>query len=429
MDINKIITGRCEEVLKTFPDNFFDSCVTDPPYGISFMNKHWDYAIPPVSTWQEVYRVLKPGAHILVACGTRTQHRMAVNIEDAGFEIRDVISWIYGQGFPKSLDISKAIDKLNGVEREVIAVKETKSGGMARVNKANKDQGFRPNNYNEHGNTFEVTAPATDAAKQYDGYGTALKPATEFWTLARKPISEDTIAANVLKHGTGGLNIDACRIPFANEDDQQSAVWGRGTDILSGNYVGAQHGNGKENIEANPKGRFPANVVLDEFAGKLLDEQSGQLTSGTLSGQIRSQANTYGTPTDDPHFFAGDSGGASRFFYCAKAGRSERNKGLEKFQIKPLLWSSGSKNAGSFQHENTNKTSQNNHPTVKPIELMRWLIKLITPQKGIVLDPFAGSGSTCIGAKLELMNYAGIEMNEDYCKIAEARIAAWNPER
>ena len=199
----KLLHGDCLEQMKTLPDNSVDAIVTDPPYGISFMAKKWDYDVPKVDVWQEAMRVLKPGGHALIACGTRTQHRMVVNIEDAGFEIRDVVSWIYGSGFPKSLNIGKAIDKAAGAEREVTGsrVADNITGGNMHAS----NRGER--------HVIELKdAPATEAAKQWDGWGTALKPACEFFTLARKPLSEKTVAANVLKWGTGGINIDGCRV-------------------------------------------------------------------------------------------------------------------------------------------------------------------------------------------------------------------------
>ena len=224
MTEQKILCGNSLELLKTFPDNHFDAVVTDPPYGLSFMNKHWDYDVPTVELWREVLRVLKFGGHILVACGTRTQHRMAVNIEDAGFEIRDVITWHYGSGFPKSLDVSKAIDKAAGAERE--------------------DREDNP-----------ITAP-TDEAKEWDGWGTALKPSTEFWTLARKPLSENTIAENVLKYGTGGINIDGCRVKTSDGGD-------RGRPPHTPNKIfGNGEGTNLTESEHNNLGRFPANLIL-----------------------------------------------------------------------------------------------------------------------------------------------------------------------
>lgn len=490
----KIIHGKAEKKLKDFPDNFFDSCVTDPPYGLKFMNKQWDYDIPPVTTWRQVYRVLKPGAYILVACATRTQHRMACNIEDAGFEIRDVITWHYGSGFPKSMDISKAIDKAAGVEREKGKITSvTGARNKSTIDdRAGKDN--RTFSNKEPVINYE-SIPATDAAKQWDGYGTALKPATEFWTLARKPLSEATIAQNVLKHGTGGLNIDAARVSFAGEEDKNSAAWGRGTNILGGNYVGAKHGNGKENIEANPKGRWPANLILSHhpdcvcvgskkvkgtFTGngdarvgenskgavtpirrgtgvdrtdqdgletveawqcvdgcpvKELDKQAPNVDAfaPVARGQNGSSRGIYGDfeqKGDNGRSFhdSGQRGGASRFFYCAKADSFERNKGCEN-----LYWEKKkdrffliSKSEYDLLPEQS-RAAGNIHVTVKPIDFMRYLVKMITPKYGNVLDPFNGSGSTGIASKLELMNYTGIDMLLENIIISNARIDAWHP--
>lgn len=396
-----IIHGKMRPVLrKQFPDNHFDSCVTDPPYGYKFMGKKWDYKIPPVADWREVWRVLKPGAHMLVACGTRTQHRMACNIEDAGFEIRDIITWHYGSGFPKSLDIGKAIDK----------TPKPPKGGFSY-------------------------SPLGDGG--WSGYGTALKPATELWTLARKPL-DGTVANNVLMHGVGGLNIDACRIAFKDPDDKDSATWGRGTDILGGNFVGGTHGSGKTDIEANPLGRWPANVIFDEFTGKILDEQAPQtgayapIRSGQLSNKTKNAFGVFGHNGDDGRTFHDDGvlGGASRFFYCPKADKFERDKGLHEYALQHGGIKNDSGRGYSGHSDPYEKIMRrNDHPTVKPIGLMRYLVKLITPKGGIVLDQYNGVGSTGIAAKLELMNYVGIDMKLNYCKISKARIAAWNPER
>lgn len=205
-----LLHGDCLEQMKTLDDNSVDSIVSDPPYGISFMAKKWDYDVPSVEVWEEAMRVLKPGGHALIACGTRTQHRMVVNIEDAGFEIRDVVSWIYGSGFPKSLNISKAIDKSAGAEREVVEWKKSGGGRTTAANPMDRDAG-KTNSHDP------ITAPATEAAKQWDGWGSAIKPAVEFFTLCRKPLSEKTIAANVLRWNTGGLNIDKCRVVADND--------------------------------------------------------------------------------------------------------------------------------------------------------------------------------------------------------------------
>ena len=429
--INKIINGNALEVLKEMPSESVHSIVTDPPYGISFMNKKWDYNVPSVKLWKEILRVLKPGGHALVACGTRTQHRMAVNLEDAGFEIRDIVSWVYGSGFPKSLDISKAIDKKrvgdkfwelrsylkDCIKKSLLTQREIKShlgypensgvighwiGQSQPCTPSGKDWqkmkkilpidnrydhlileaereviGKSKAGFHEKNNVFKadkegygdynLTRAETFEAKKWNGWGTALKPAMELWTLCRKPLSERTIASNVLKHETGGLNIDRCRVATDNDD--------------------------REGV-----GRFPANFIHDGS-----DEVTG-LFPNTKSGNMKGQQGGFGnsslvfgdnSKTPDAISYA-DQGSASRFFYCAKASKSERNKGLEN----------------------------NNHPTVKPISLMRYLCKLITPPNGIVLDPFIGSGSTGIGAKLEGFNYIGIEREEEYCQIAEARIKA-----
>ena len=424
MEVNEVYNGNCLEVLKTFPDNSIDSVVTDPPYGISFMNKHWDYDVPKVEVWKEIYRLLKPGAHVLCACGTRTQHRMAVNIEDAGFEIRDVITWHYGSGFPKSLDISKAIDKQAGVEREVVGEKVRGDVQAAKANgvtmaaaDANK------NNSAIFGYGVEkLTIPSTDEAKEWEGWGTALKPATEFWTLARKPLSEKTVAENVLKYGTGGINIDGSRVE-TSEVKENDSQFNAGFWQKSGMKGERWSGDGTN----NPLGRFPANVIFDEFTGKILDEQTGILTSGT--GAIRKNAEgLFGLGGDGmANVEYGDSGGASRFFYCPKADNYERNKGLKGFDGKQTNDGREKDIDNAFQRGTS--VRQNHHPTVKPIDLMRYLVKLITQKRGICLDPYCGSGTTLIGCKMELINYIGIEREEEYCKIAEARVAAWNPER
>jgi DNA modification methylase len=348
----KLIHGDCLEQMKTLPDNSVDAIVSDPPYGISFMAKKWDYDVPKVEVWQEAMRVLKHGGHALIACGTRTQHRMVCNIEDAGFEIRDVVSWIYGSGFPKSLNISKAIDKAAGAEREVVGV----VSGMGKQNPEwnGTSQGRKENSFKPE---YEATAPATEAAKQWDGWGTALKPSCEFFTLARKPLSEKTVAANVLKWGTGGINIDACRV---------------GTDET---------------------GRFPANLIHDgsqEVLDLFPETKSGKDCKRKKQHTTNCMSGTVGN-LDREEVSYGDSGSASRFFYCAKASKKDRDEG-------------------------------NNHPTVKPTALMQYLCRLITPAGGTVLDPYMGSGSTGKAAIREGFDFIGCELDEDYYKIAQARI-------
>ena len=427
--ISKIIPGDCIDVLKTFSDNYFDSIVTDPPYGINFMNKHWDYDVPKVEVWKECLRVLKPGGHILCACGTRTQHRMTVNIEDAGFEIRDVVAWIYGSGFPKSLNIGKAIDGLQGNKRIPI--------GERHRNVKPYDDG---NGWNQNDTKGDFTY--TQGNSEYEGWGTALKPAMELWTLARKPLSEKTVAENVLKWGTGGINVDGCRIEYTNDLDKASAIpqgrittkvgafagktqGGKNVELNKEEYEKQTHrkprqsqtwekGSGFKNetntiAEANPQGRFPANLIhdgSDEVVSEFPDTNGG-------------------------------SGSASRFFYCAKASRSERNKGLEEMEDKLIAGSNPAiaelkRGNTDFEKKDENSSGyssvrkvKNNHPTVKPIALMKYLCKLITPVNGIVLDPYMGSGSTGIACKLENFSFVGIEKEKQYCIIARARIKFW----
>lgn len=445
MQNSKIICGTSREVLKEYPDAYFDSVVTDPPYGIKFMGKKWDYQIPSVDDWQEIYRVLKPGAHILVACGTRTQHRMVCNIEDAGFEIRDVITWHYGSGFPKSLDISKAIDKKKGAIREVTGqradilqkqAKDLKTGTRKITDSLNNGAPERNNGYTTI--SADVTAPATPEAQQWNGYGTAIKPATEFWTLARKPI-KGTVAQNILGHGVGGLNIDGCRIQGPEPHHNYGRTSGENSFV------------GKGDISTTPQsGRFPSNVIFDEFTAELLDQQSGELTSGSMRKSYLYKNNGFsmGAPTGaTKHLCEAYKGGASRFFYVAKASRSERNKGLENFIIEKEFGHSRydkCTTCGGYILQNPNRNSHckcevpvrqnltvtgNYHPTVKPVKLMQYLVRLITPAGGKCLDPYNGSGTTGIACKIEEFDYLGIEREPDFCEISEYRIAAWEVEK
>jgi site-specific DNA-methyltransferase (adenine-specific) len=349
MSKTKLLIGDNIKSLKKLPDNSVDSIVSDPPYGLSFMGKKWDYDVPSVEFWQEVYRVLKPGGHVLSFGGTRTYHRMVVNIEDAGFEIRDQIMWLYGSGFPKSHNIGKAVDKLQGNEREVVGEKLT---GMARHK------------------TTNMMIEDTKGSSPYEGWGTALKPANEPICVARKPISEKSVAQNVLKWGTGGINIDGCRVGISQEDFETN-IKKASKENNGVNFDVAESKSKGTAVPTNPEGRFPANIILDEIAGEVLDEQSGS--------------------------------GASRFFYQAKVSKVERNMALDVFEEKET-------------------NAKNTHPTVKPVALMAYLCRLVTPPNGIVLDPFMGSGSTGIAARLEGFKFCGMELDEDYFKIASARI-------
>lgn len=331
-----LLLGDCIEQMKNLADNSVDAVVTDPPYGLSFMGKKWDYDVPPVDMWRETLRVLKPGGHVLSFGGTRTYHRMVMNMEDAGFDIRDQLQWIFGSGFPKSHNIGKQIEG-------------------------------------------------------WDGWGSALKPANEPIVLARKPLSESTLAKNVLKWGVGGLNIDECKIK--TEDNlgrkiYQTQSWKN----TSTKGVGSINDDWKQ-------GRWPANVMLDEAAAEMLDGQSGVLKSGAINAGGSSGTNfsingVLGKRPPHPRAVAPSTGGASRFFYVAKTSKREKNAGCEV----------------------------NNHLTVKPIKLMEYLITLITPPNGIVLDPFMGSGSTGVAAKRLNRKFIGIEMNAEYMEIAKKRI-------
>lgn len=411
INLNKssLINADCLEAMRSMPDNCVDSVITDAPYGLSFMGKKWDYDVPSSEIFKEILRVLKPGGHMLCACGTRTQHRMAVNIEDAGFEIRDVISWIYGSGFPKSMDISKAIDKQAGAEREVIGEKLV--GNAKSGNKSWKDNHEAGTSGGTH--IEPITAPKTDAAKQWQGWGTALKPACEFWTLARKPLSEKTVAANVLEHGTGGINIDGCRV---------------GDEILPAQKAGqAQIGTfeRKDMFTPERQGRWPANLILSEEAAELLDEQSGILKSGARKESIKKESGvTFQAGGVSP--CEASQGGASRFFYVAKASKSERNSGLDEMPLQEKRSAGGTTSSGKPTMEGRDRfgsIQQNTHPTVKPIKLMTYLVRLITPPNGTVLDPFAGSFSTGVAAIKEGFGFIGIERDPDYFKIGEARLS------
>jgi len=412
-------------------ENSIDAIVTDPPYGLGFMGKRWDTVTEEFhGAWAaQALRVLKPGGHILSFGGTRTHHRMVCALEDAGFEIRDTLMWVYGSGFPKSLDISKAIDKAAGAEREVVG-----KNPHARPNSDARGSGiYGGGDGSDH--TEFVTAPATDAAKQWDGWGSALKPACEPICLARKPLSEPSIAANVLKWGTGGLNVDGCRVGYQSEADKTSATPQGECTAKSGALAGKiQHGGDRSAFDRpEQKGRWPANLILDEEAGRMLDEQSGKKAvpadyqrSVAAEGEWlhRKEAGTL----QRGH---GDFGGASRFFYCAKASSAERNA-WGKLTTPEVTAQSGMAGDMPVDDEGRDRdrfkvTQRNFHPTVKPVNLIRWLVRLITPPDGTVLDPFIGSGTTAIACEVEGFKWIGIERDEEYVEIARQRTeAGWS---
>ena len=586
MEQYKLFQGDNMISLKKLPDNSIDSIVSDPPYGLSFMGKKWDYDIPSVEFWKEVYRVLKPGGHVLSFGGTRTYHRMAVNIEDAGFEIRDQIMWIYGSGFPKSHNIGKAVDKIQGNEREVVGIKENWHELKGTADRFYVDK--------------RVDLELTKGTSPQEGWGTALKPANEPICVARKPLSEKTIADNVLKWGTGGINIDGCRI--GTSDKLQRLVHQEGCSDRT-LYVPEKRQNGKkiEHIDAG-EGRFPANIIFDESAGEMLDEQSGiskpkKERTGRKGGSPIHQSKL--SVDVEGHWPGDNGGGASRYFfnvngiggtedffiykenniivwnmkslgindslevdgivqlekmvkeninqkpelygsntmvkyltntisitkmkthsimnfpiwsastkmnigsftlmidektspllteknilnvqivskenalvsfinpqkevlvpivsyaleeslvsggtiiestitntteniginrvqYIPKVSKSERNMGLDGFEDKEFK--GRDELANGHQDEPFKKrpgSMKNTHPTLKPVQLMAYLCRLVTPPNGIVLDPFMGSGSTGISALLEGFRFCGMEMSEEYFKIAEARIEAY----
>lgn len=346
--------GDCREIMAAMAPDSVDSIVCDPPYGLSFMGKGWDHGVPGVEFWHAALRVAKPGAHLLAFGGTRTFHRLTCAIEDAGWEIRDCLSWLYGQGFPKSHNLP---------------------GGL----------------------------------------GTALKPAWEPIILARKPLA-GTVAANVGRHGTGALRIDDCRIegavPSVPQPDFTSARHG-----ITGLDATAHNGE----MSSAPGGRWPANVALDEGAARLLDESVGDLRPATSRSNRpdRGPFSTGEAPLVPGDVYA-DSGGASRFFYTAKASRGEREAGLREAVVGTLA--GGGEGASDPVSERFTKTARNIHPTVKPVDLMRWLVRLVTPPGGLVLDPFTGSGTTGVAAVLEDCRFLGIEREAEYVEIARARI-------
>jgi site-specific DNA-methyltransferase (adenine-specific) len=377
----QILLGNNLDILPTLADNSIDSIVTDPPYELGFMGKKWDSSgiAYSVELWQQCLRVLKPGGHLLSFGGTRTYHRVAVAIEDAGFELRDSIAWLYGSGFPKSFDVSKAIDKAAGAEREVIGYKESvgyPDGGTAVYKNRVKSEGSQVATEGMP----EITAPSTPEAQQWQGWGTALKPAFEPVIVARKPI-EGTVANNVLKWGTGGLNIDGSRIGSQGGTQKANPQPESKTQNAYGNGL---NGGGVEPINA---GRWPANIILDPYTAELLDEQSGQTKSGNIkphasnnTSQIYGNGKGWQLDTTGSHI--GDSGGASRFFYVAKASKRDRNEGLEELQTKQTVGGGGLGNPVSGAYGSEKAPGKNFHPTVKPTSLMEYLIKLVTPPPG-----------------------------------------------
>ena len=527
LELNKIIQGDCLEEMKKLEDNSVDAIVTDSPYGLEFMGKDWDkfktgkdnietekknpyyrsnirFRIKGNETgiafqefcylWaKECLRVLKPGGFLLSFGGTRTYHRMVCGIEDAGFEIRDMISWLYGSGFPKSLNIGKQVDKMNGkTTEEFIAMgkylKEkrgeisqnqiskffpSKTGGLTgcvsnwelgmnvptkeqwivlkrelklddkfdylidrieaereitginkvyeyKMGKQKEEHLFSGIGSKEKGKY--ITKPNLPEAKEWEGWGTALKPACEPIVVARKPLSEKNVALNVLKWGTGGININACRV--GNEQIEKGRV--NRQECESNSFGDKLMGTEKQ----MQQGRFPANLILDEEAGKLLDEQSGNCGGGNHTyrrpkpkGRAGQIYGAYEQSEQGKSIGFKDKGGASRFFYCAKASKKERNLGCEDMEAKEQKITNQyemPREDGSIRE--IPPPRKNNHPTVKPLSLIQYLIKLVSKVGAVVLDPFLGSGTTAIACVKLNRQFIGIEKEEEYCKIAEARI-------
>jgi len=354
-----VLVGDCREVMQTMADNSVDAIVTDPPYELGFMGKSWDSTgvAYDVTVWQECLRVLKPGGHLLAFGGSRTYHRLAVAIEDAGFQIRDQIMWVYGSGFPKSLNVGKQ-----------------------------------------------------DGCQDWQGWGTALKPAHEPIVMARKPL-DGTVANNVLTHGVGGINIDGCRVGEGTGETKTVQY----PDIRGNNYNNA---SGTVEYTVKNQGRFPANFIHDgseEVLELFPDSKAGEPRNDRGTGGIWLES--MGVPCGPQY---GDNGSAARFFYCAKASKKDRNEGLDDF---PLIKGGSMNGAETRPDKPTNHPIRaNHHPTVKPTELMRYLCRLVTPPNGTVLDPFLGSGSTGKAATLERFTFIGIEQSAEYAEIANARI-------
>jgi site-specific DNA-methyltransferase (adenine-specific) len=421
-----ILVGDCRARLRELDDESVDAIVTDPPYELGFMGKSWDASgiAYDGEVWRQALRVLKPGGHLLAFSGSRTYHRMVVAIEDAGFEIRDQIMWLYGSGFPKSHDVSKAIDREAGAVREVVGTKPGVRGadgtGMERQ-MPGKATGIKQERCE-----VDITAPATPEAARWQGWGTALKPAHEPICVARKPL-RGTVAANVLAYGTGAINVDGCRVGWASDSDKQHgrpASSPKAHNGLEGQAFKIRD-RSQEDPEANQSslGRWPANVIHDgseEVVG-MFPNVKGQIGMQTIVGGFRF---IEGDTTTSRRFITGihDSGSAARFFYSAKASKADRDEGMEGWEAQAVhRYGAG---LGEGHDPNAPAINRNIHPTVKPTDLMRYLVRLVTPPGGLVLDPFTGSGSTGKAAVLEGMRFIGCELSPEYAAIAEARIKA-----
>jgi DNA modification methylase len=407
-EIITLLNGDCLVKMPTLSENSVDSIITDPPYGLSFMGKNWDHGLPGKEFWVEALRVAKPGAHLLAFGGTRTFHRLTCAIEDAGWEVRDVIMWVYGSGMPKGFNIGKAI----GAQE-----KYGKSNPMALKDLEQEGDGEEYQMTGTNNGIMGVKKvwdrkeykPETENEKKWTGWNTALKPAWEPIIIARKPF-EGNVAENVLKHGTGGINVGECKI--GNDEVVSTKGMGKNRCLNDDNWKGI----GKQPEPETNIGRFPSNLIHDgskEVTSLFPD------TGVSAGGRTSKKTGIHGTTSftnEDPGF--GDSGTAARFFYCAKASKADRDAGLSSLELQAAGGLAG-RNDGSL---GSVTMSRNVHPTVKPCALMRYLCKLVTPKGGTVMDPFMGSGSTGKAARREGMNFVGIEMSEEYFKTAELRI-------
>ena len=385
-----IYHGDLLDVLPTLPEASVDFAVTDPPYGLSFMGKGWDHGVPGSIYWQAVARVCKPGALMLAFGGTRTYHHLCRAIEEGGWEIRDCLMWLHGQGFPKAADVGKMIDKAKGAVREVVGTKLGQPGySLADNGRTNEVYG----DLHDPEAECAITAPATPLAAKWTGWANALKPAWEPIVLAMKPL-DGTLAHNAEKWGVAGLHIDAGRIGDNpgyryNADRNGTTFHGKQGERIKQSAAK----KGSQFIEST-KGRWPANLLLDKDAAAQLDEQTGTLTSGSNNVRTKPGDGYHGGigKAGDAQVAYGDSGGASRFFYCGKATKKERGPG-------------------------------NDHPTVKPLALMKYLLTLLsTPDGGLILDPFLGSGTTALAAKQLGRRCICVELDEHYCEIAASRL-------
>lgn len=433
----KIINGDSLVELDKLEDNSIDACITDPPYELGFMGKKWDATgiAYNVELWKKVWRVLKPGAYLLAFGGTRTYHRICCAIEDAGFEIRDCIMWLYGSGFPKSMNIGLAVDKRNGVESEVVGINKS----VQDLKEVGKITGHKMT-FGQEGteNCARKDVPILKAKNEWNGWGTCLKPAYEPIIVARKPV-EESVINNVLKYGVGGINIDECKV--GNETVSIH-------NAPKGTFAGGDYNRGSDTESyRDSTGRFPANVILtydesdyDEVCGNMPDSKGSQGQAFSKDDYEERETATSFTRGDFIPY--NDDGSACRYFYCAKASKKDRDNGLIWFDSKTTGELQGGRKEGSAgsimknadgttrvnPYAGTGAPKKNIHPTVKPVDLMQYLVRLVSPKGSVILDIFNGSGSTGKAVAFENREreadykYIGIELDPEYCKISESRI-------